>query len=260
MKLKNLLGVLLLAFLSTPSFGDLLVREDFDYADGTPLVGQDPPYGSVWTAHSGAGNKAIQVAGGQISLEQSGGSGEDVNTGFTQQGAAAITFLRNLISLSQADRPSILTAVVCISHTSRIPDLTSGHTGIVVPAGAGDFGLAINADNSNLGAGVSWISDLSFDTTYRVVTSFDASTGTSQMWVDPVNMGSSSVMHTGTETGTLIESYAFRQSNDFIGTITVDNLVVSNNFDQVLTGIPEPSSALIVGVGMIGMIIRRRRN
>ncbi len=83
-----------------------------------------------------------------------------------------------------------------------------GRTGVVAPSAGGDLGLAINADNSNLGDGVAWASDLSFDTIYRTVISWDAATGESNLWLDPTDMSSTSVSHTGAFTGTIIDDFA----------------------------------------------------
>jgi hypothetical protein len=95
-----------------------------------------------------------------------------------------------------------------------------------------DFVLALSSDSSNLGAGVSWATELSFDTTYTVVISYDASTGTSELWLDPVDESSTSITHAG-GSGTLIEAFALRQSDDYTGTIDIDNVVVGKSFCSV---------------------------
>ena len=78
--MKTILISLLSTFLlSQAAIAAIIVDEEFTHADGD-LVGETPTPGpgAAWAAHSGAGNKAIQVSSGTISLDQSAGSGEDV--------------------------------------------------------------------------------------------------------------------------------------------------------------------------------------
>ena len=94
--------VLTTAFLGlSTSSADIFVNEDFSHTDGA-LVGNipTPGPGNAWAAHSGAGNKAVQVTSGAILLTQSGGSGEDVNSSFTAIGATDTIYSRFDVSLA----------------------------------------------------------------------------------------------------------------------------------------------------------------
>jgi len=133
-----------------------------------------------------------------------------------------------------------------------------GRTGVLSPAGGGDYALAINADNSNLGAGATWASDLDFDTSYRVLFSWNAGTGESRLWVDPVDMASTSISHTGVNTGDIIQAVAFRQSNDYTGLVQIDDITAADNFAQGLV-IPEPHTVMLALFGGLLAILRRRR-
>ena len=132
--------------------------------------------------------------------------------------------------------------------------LFRARTGVVQPTGGGDYGLAINADNADLGAGVSWASDLAFDTWYRVVISWNAGTGESQLWLNPILETDPSISHTGTFTGDLIEGFALRQSNDYTGFIRIDNVAVGTTFGDV---VPTPGALALFGLA--GLLGRRRR-
>ena len=130
-----------------------------------------------------------------------------------------------------------------------------GRTGVVQPPAGRGYGLAINADSSALGAGATWVSDLMFDTWYRVVISWNAGTGESELWLNPTLETDPKITHTAGSTGTLISAFALRQSNDYTGMQMVDNIFVGNTFGDVV--VPEPTSLLLLGLGGL-MLIRRR--
>lgn len=186
-----------------------------------------------WSAHSGAAAREINSDGSVATLDFQGGAGEDINlpfAPFADTATSYATFTLNVPSGNPVDPDG------SGSYFAHLKDGSFGfraRTGLLSPAASGDFGLGINANNSNIGAGAVWASDLSFDTDYTLVISFDAATGTSQLWVDPTSSASTSVSHTGTSTGTVIGSFAWRQSNDHTGFINVDNLVVGGSYDDV---------------------------
>lgn len=212
----------------------LLVNETFTHPDGN-LVGQTPTPGPgvTWAAHSGAGNKLIQVSSGEVTLDQSSGSGEDVNTGFAAQSATAKTYASFDFRLPSGQTVNPDGNGLYFAHLKNSALLFRARTGVLAPSGAGDFGLAINADSGFLGAGTTWASDLSFDTTYRVVISYDASTGDAELWLDPVNESSTKITELADGVpGALIEAFALRQNNDYTGSQVIDNVCVGNTFDE----------------------------
>lgn len=211
---------------SRPQFlpNALFFHEDFVYTDG-PLVGQ-----GGWAAHSGAGNKSILVSSETITLNQSGGSGEDVNLTFPTTTAIDTTYYGFDLTLPTGQTVNPANGLYFIHFNS-----VNNHRArvfVVAPAGGGDFGLALSADSSTPSA--LWASDLNFDTTYRVVASYNAATGESKLWVDPVNEASTHVSHTGTA-GTTFDSLSLRQSTDYTGSQILDNLKVGTTFDDVPT-------------------------
>ncbi len=197
----------------------------------------------------------INSNGSFATLDQSAGSGEDVSLVFAAQGAADTTYAKFDFNVNMADLSVLDGQGLYFTHFKDATTAFRARTGVVVPTGGGDYGLAIHADNADLGAGSSWGSDLSFDTWYTAVISWNASSGESKLWVNPVNMASTSVSHTGTLTGTLIEAYSLRQSNDYTGFINIDNVVVGMTFDDV---IPEPASLALLSLGGLMMLARRR--
>lgn len=225
---------LALAATCSLATGQVLASDDFSYTGDLTANG--------WVAHSGAGNKIVMANGSVATLDQSGGSGEDVNMAFTPQTATDTTFAAMDLNVPSGNPVNPDASGLYFFHLKDASFAFRARTGLLSPTGPGDFALAINGDNSNLGAGASWATDLSFDTTYRVVVSWDAVTGTSEMWVDPVDVNSTSVTHTGVGIGDLMEGVALRQSNDYTGFITVDNVVAGKTFADVLGGSGGPNT------------------
>ncbi|MCH7719556.1 MAG: hypothetical protein IH988_01015 [Planctomycetes bacterium] len=220
--------VALTAFAGTAGAG-ILAIDQFDYTGALTDNG--------WVAHSGAGNKVIMADGLVATLEQSSGSGEDVNLAFAAQGATDKTYAAFDLNLPAADNADIVNVDANGMYFFHLKDAGfsfRARTGVVAPSGGGDYGLAINADSSGLGDGATWAGDLSFDTTYRVVVSWDAATGESQLWLDPSSEGDTSIAHTGGFTGTLIDSVALRQGSDYTGMQLIDNVIAGDTFDAVL--------------------------
>ncbi len=231
---------------------DILAEEFFSHPNGD-LVGQTPVPGpgDAWVAHDDVGLTPVQVASGKAVLSQGTGSGgrEDVSLPFGAQAADALLYARfdfMLPSGQSLTDPKLLDSFgLYFAHfKSNLP--TTGfraRTGVVLPSGGGDFGLAINADGSRMNEGATWPTDLSFDTTYRTVISWDAASGESKLWLDPVDESSDSISDVKSSVGTLIEAFALRQSNDYVGTQLIDNLVVATTFAEALAG---------TGTGVVG--------
>ncbi len=241
-----LTALLIVALVGSSANAAVLASDSFSYTGALTSNG--------WTAHSGAGNKVIMADGSIAVLDQSSGSGEDVHMPFAAQGAAATTYATIDFMVPSGTTVNPDASGLYFFHLGDSGFNFRARTGIVVPAGGGDFGLAINNSSSNLGAGTSWASDLSFDTWYNVVVSYDATTATSTLWLDAANSGSTSITHTDLNTGTDIERVAVRQSNDFTGLINIDNVGAGTTFETA----PEPATIALLGLGGLALIRRRR--
>ncbi|TWU20345.1 hypothetical protein [Bythopirellula polymerisocia] len=269
MFLRNLflplvIGALTVA-LSMDASGTILVNEDFSHPDGD-LVGQTPTPGpgSAWGAHSGGGSSPIQVTSGAAVLQQAGGGREDASTGFAVQSATATTYSRFDFSLPSGQTVDPDDFGLYFAHLKDSGNAFRARVGVVTPAAGGDFILGFNASGSRLSIadGAShWPTELSFDTNYTVVTSYNAETGVAELWLDPVDQTSPHLTNSaGGATGTLIEAFALRQSNDYTGSQIVDNVCVASSFGEALTcrAIPEPSClVLIAGLALCGVAGRK---
>ena len=222
-----LTGLALVAVTSMAQ-AQVLASDDFSYVGALTLNG--------WGAHSGAGNKLVMSDGSVATLDQSGGSGEDVNVAFAPQSATATTYASFTLNVPSGSPVNPDANGLYFAHLKDSGFSFRARTGLVVPAGLGDYGLAINADNSALGAGVTWGADLSFNTDYTVVISFNAATGDGTLWLDPVDASSMSIVDPSTAVGGLMEAFALRQSNDYTGFITIDNVVAGSSFADVSGG------------------------
>ena len=236
---------------SGAAFGQSLGSDAFNYSG--PLTSNG------WAAHSGAGNKVQMANGSFATLEQSGGSGEDLNLKFFGgvRSVTDVTWAGFDVNVQNADLSINPDASgLYFAHMRAEPFTFRARTGLVAPSGGGDWGLAINASSSNLGAGSSWASDLSFDTWYRVVIMYNAATGESKLWLDASVMGDTNVSHIGSS-GATINGFALRQSNDYTGMVWIDNVKLGMTFNDVV--VRTPGALALFGVGGL-LALRRRRH
>jgi hypothetical protein len=252
MKRVLVLAVACVLVLATSAAqADILVNENFTHPDGN-LVGQVPTPGPglAWAAHSSAGLNPVQVSSGHIIINQASSS-EDVNvdtgmvmgTGdlwyaafdFSNTGGSSSAYFAHFLENAS-------------NFVSRI--------WVTAPAAGGDFRLAFSNDNSITdGDGEVFSADLTYGTTYRVVSSYDFTAQQGTLWIDPINESSPSMTATDPGYSDACFGYAFRQGGGGTQQI-VDNLVVATTFDEALTGVPEPASFVLLGIG--ALLLRRR--
>ncbi|MEE8525703.1 MAG: hypothetical protein V3T72_17335 [Thermoanaerobaculia bacterium] len=228
----TLISFVSILLLSLAANAAIVVDEEFTHADGN-LVGQTPTPGpgGTWAAHSGAGNKAIQVASGEISLDQSSGSGEDVNTGFTAIGSGDTIYAGFDVRLPSGQTVDVDADGLYFAHFKDSGFVFRGRV-FVTETVTGDFRIGLDADDSTVA--VTWATDLSFDTTYRVIVSYDFDTGNCELWIDATMAGDTSIVHTVGTASTAIEAFSFRQSNDYTGSQVIDDLIVSDTFPEAV--------------------------
>jgi hypothetical protein len=207
-----------------------------------------------WAAHSAAGIKPVQVSGGAITLQQSSGSGEDVNHNLGATMGAGDTWYYSFdvtVAGSGAE-----------DYFAMFMQGTSFFEGklFIEPFTGSDFTFGVSGSAST--GPTTWGTGLNFGTDYRIVVSFDYNTELATLWVNPTSVASPSISNTGTfqDAATAI---AFRQATPAsISSQTIDNLVVATSFQEALTGVsvPEPTSlALGLVGGLAGLVALRRK-
>jgi hypothetical protein len=232
---KVLIGILAVGVVATAAYAATLMIDDFSYPDGD-LVGQ-----GGWAAHSGAGNLPVQVTGGEVYIVMGGGSREDVNKGFAAQAADATTYACfKFRVLSPFGDPVVSSEY--FGHFYPGSTLFRSRVSINPDPAGGDFALGLNTTSNSLSPITLWAGSLSYGTTYRVVHSYDAATGDSELWLNPVDETSASITSvnpdpggTGDSAGISVSAYAWRQSSEAF-TVVTDDLSVGQAFDEVCNG------------------------
>ncbi len=226
------------AFLICQSQGVTLASDDFSYPDGS-LV----PNGG-WANHSGAEGDLL-VAGGAAVI-QHGTPSEDANLVFDAQAGGVITAT---FDITVNDDSVIGTGGTDYEYFAHF--FTSGsfnfrsRLDVVAPNDTGDYSLGLSSQTST--AEATLVSDFNFGDTVSVSLSFDLADGTGSLTVNGETISGSA-----NDPGQSINAIGFRQSDSSNNEkVIVDNLVVSTN-------VPEPSTALLGGMALLGLLRRRR--
>lgn len=204
---------------------DLPISDGFDYADGS-LIGN-----GLWSSHSGTAGD-FQVVSGQ-GVVQHGAPSEDVNIEFTSvTGDVYYSF-----DFSVDDPGNAIgtngTDFEYFAHLMNGGSNFSARMDIVAPNTTGDYTVGISSGTST--AEATWATDLVFGTTYRVTVRFNQDNSETQLWIDANAETDTSI--SGTSGGAqTVNQFAFRQSDSSENeTIRVDNLVLSQTFNETLS-------------------------
>jgi Secretion system C-terminal sorting domain len=217
--MKKLYFLLLTISIYAFSFGQVIVSDDFTYADGS-LVGN-----GTWANHSGTAGDLL-VSSGQV-VVQHGTPSEDANIPFTPV-TGNIYFGIDFSVTSGSAIPG--TDNEYFAHFKDSGFGFRGRLDVVPGTGGGDYTVGISSSTST--AQAIWGTDLTFGVTYRAIVRYDQDSGLAQLWIDATSEGDTSI--SGTADGaTSIESFALRQSDsDNNETVTVDNLFVAQSFNS----------------------------
>ncbi len=230
----SLSGILMISNASAV----VLLSEDFSYPDGS-LV----PNGA-WENHSGTAGDLLIVGGAAV--VQHGTPSEDANVLFGTADSGVLTATFDVVVSDDA-------AIGGGDYEYFAHFMTRGTStfraklDIVEPTGGGDytFGIASSANISD----ATLATDFSFGNTVSLSISFDFATGEASLTV-----GSETITGAGLGAGQSLDAFGLRQSDSSNNeAITVDNLVISDN-----SVVPEPSTALLGGLALLGLLGRRR--
>lgn len=232
-------GVFSSALLICQSQGATLASDDFSYDDGR-LV----PNGG-WDIHSGRIDQGLLVSGG-AAVVQHGTPSEDANFTFAPQTAGVLTATFDVIVNDDTVIGAGGTDFEYFAHfMTRGSFNFRSRLDLVAPTVGGDYSFGLSSSSSTAQATLA--SDFSFGDTIPVSLSFDLADGMGSLTV-----GGETISGDASDSGQSLDAFAFRQSDSSNNeTITVDNLVITTN-------VPEPSSALLSGVALLGLLRRRR--
>jgi hypothetical protein len=215
---KNYILTLLVTLITAVSFGQVLISEDFTYADGS-LVGN-----STWGNVSGTAGDFLVTSGQAV--VQHGTPSEDVNITWTA--VAGDIYAGFDFSVDDLGAPygggTDFEYFVHFGFKARMD--------IQTPTAGGDYTVGIGSNSST--ADATMTTDLTFGQTYRAIIKFDQVTGAAQVWIDPAVSTDSSI--SGPDSGAAdIMSFDLRQSDSSQNeTVRVDNLMIGQTFNDVL--------------------------
>ena len=266
-------GVLLVAALAVvlstaPANATVFINDNFNAHAPGGLV----PQGG-WAAHSGAGNRPVQVIpgsacysppvpGNYIEVIHATASGEDVNlaTGVTMD--TGDKWYAGFCVVVEAESP--LTDDNYFAHFKTSGTYYGAKVYDAPPNVAGnDFTFGFQAAGGGEDASAFWPTDFQYGTCHRIVVSYEFDTGNGEMWVDPICElgpdGNPKLTDTGYDSNTFI-AFAFRQDNygDPDPTQKIDDLLVGTSFAEVCVPcVPEPGTLALLALGGLALLRRR---
>jgi hypothetical protein len=121
---------------------------------------------------------------------------------------------------------------VYFAHFKNSATFFESRVYVMPKAPAFTLGLTVQSFTAGPGLPVPWPATLNYGQWYTVVISFDAATGTSEMWIDPVNESSQKLTHVDAlGIGTKLSAFGLRQATGNWA-INVDDLGVGTTFDD----------------------------
>ena len=225
----TMVALTLLATVPAVAGGPILIEEYFPYPDGSLAAA------SAWENHSGTMDDLL-VASGQA-VVQHGAPSEDAHLDFPD--AMGTVYLGFTFSIDDLGAPFSGTDSEYFIHFREESTFNFvGRVDVVEPSGAGDFTLGIATSSGT--AEATWATDLMFGTTYKVIVGYDQVADQAELWIDPVDEMSTSILGADlADPGITANSVALRQSDSSENeTIRVDDIVVGTDFDAVLALVP----------------------
>ena len=258
-KLTSVVAVAI--FAAIQAHATVITNDTFSYANGDLNVVS----GGIWSNFNGT--TALNVTNGQAfvtglnskddQLRFDGGphSNDVLYAGFNVNAQTLATSVANgggaYFALFKDDTTFNFTARVEATNFTSL--------------GSVRFGIANQASVSTNAGVAYWASTTATGTLHRIVVRLDLSGAvlSSTLWLDPTLETDTSI--TATDLGVIVPStnynvqaYGLRQSNAQQGGVLVDELIIGTSFADV---VPEPSTMLLVGGGLISLLaVRRRRS
>jgi hypothetical protein len=237
----------------------LLFSEAFNYSAGG-LVNNANPGGGTWTG----GNSGLNIVSGNLTysgLADQGGNSLQINNGAA--GTSYITFANQ--TSGQVYYSFLFNASVVDSANTYF---TAMNPGTSVPNGSSDAidvyynstgKLAVRgaAQAASSGTGAA----LTLNTTYFIVEMIDLDAHTASLWINPTPGAAAPTVTASLSglTATAVDNVGFKAQAG-TGTFVVDNLLIGTTWGDVTpTPTPEPSTLALTGLGLVSLMILKRR-
>lgn len=250
----------LVAWMSVASATPLL-EDHFQYPDGNLIQ-----LGNGWYGHSGTSNPVLVEGARTVFQQVATGSRQDDSKRFAARLATDKTY--GSCTLVVPSGATLTTDGYFMHFKSVGTDSTAFKARVYVsPYTGGDYTVGVSVTSSGTSPVVRWASPLTFGVRYRLVFSYDATAGTAELWVDPVDESSTKVSSTNASgAGTAIAAVCLRQANEQVSTEYVDDVYVGTTFaDVTATYVPAAGmwglialALLMAGVG-VAFVLRRRQ-
>jgi hypothetical protein len=253
-----LVGVGCMLFQSAQA--TLLFSDAFNYSPGG-LGGNVNPFTTVaWSAGSAnltVVNQNLTYAG----LVDTGGNALQINNG-----VAAGTIYNTYTSQTsgQVWYSFLFNATAADSGNNYF---TALNPGVATPNGGSDAidayyyssgKIEVRANAQSAAAGTGPV--LTLGQTYFIVEMIDLTAKTASLWVNPT-IGASAPTATATLSGitaTAVADVGFKAQAAAGGPYLVDNLLIGTLWTDVVVPVPEPSTFVLAGLGMLGLVLARR--
>jgi len=233
------LGLAFASFATNADAGSLM-SESFSYPDGGLVLTS----GGNWTNHSGTGTDIQVIGGAAVGIMSNFPDDNRLLSSARSSTDKTYACFRLVIPTSAAP-------LVCNYFAHFMVSSTVFRSKVFVTPSGGQFTLGLsvtaNASGSPLAPpvpplGATWPTTLNYDQAYNVVISYNAVGGVSEMWVDPINESSPSIVATDAAAASgALTAFGLRESNTGGAAFQyiVDDLSVGTTFEDAC-GAPPP--------------------
>ena len=252
-----LVGVGCMLFQSAQA--TLLFSDAFNYSPGVLGGNVNPGNSIAWSA----GAAGLTVVSGNLTyagLADQGGNELQI-----ANGAAGTIFNTYANQTSGQVWYSFLFNAATVNSANNY--FTALNPGVATPNGSSDAinayyyadgHIRVRANAQSAAAGTGPV--LTLGQTYLIVEMIDLTAKTASLWVNPT-IGASAPTATATLSGitaTAVADVGFKTQTAAGGPFLVDNLLIGTSWTDVVVPVPEPSTFVLGGLGMFGLILVRR--